>query len=60
MKERKKFIGVFTLVTINILAIDSLRNIPLTAPAGMAIVIFYIGGTLFALLSFLVLFKSIV
>ena len=50
MKERKKFIGVFTLVTINILAIDSLRNIPLTAPAGMAIVIFYIGGTLFMFL----------
>ena len=47
MAKKKKFIGVFTLVTINVLAIDSLRNIPLTAPAGLAIVLFYILGTLF-------------
>ncbi len=47
MTHKKKFIGVFTLVTINILAIDSLRNIPLTAPAGLRIVLFYIAGTLF-------------
>ncbi|HJO94387.1 MAG TPA: amino acid permease [Victivallales bacterium] len=50
MKDRKKLIGVLTLVTINVLAIDSLRNIPLTAPAGLVIVIFYIAGTLFMFL----------
>jgi glutamate:GABA antiporter len=47
MSNVKKNIGVLTLVTINILAIDSLRNIPLTAPAGFSIVLFYIIGTLF-------------
>jgi len=50
MRDRKKLIGVLSLVTINFLAIDSLRNIPLTAPAGIAIVLFYIGGTLFMFL----------
>jgi glutamate:GABA antiporter len=50
MRKKQKLIGVLTLVTINILAIDSLRNIPLTAPAGLAIVIFYIAGTLFMFL----------
>jgi glutamate:GABA antiporter len=47
MGKAKKNIGVLTLVAINILAIDSLRNIPLTAPAGWSIIVFYIIGAAF-------------
>lgn len=43
---RGKKIGMIGLVMINLIAIDSLRNIPITAPAGLKIVLFYIIGTL--------------
>lgn len=43
---RGKKIGMIGLVMINLIAIDSLRNIPITAPAGLKIVLFYLIGTL--------------
>ncbi len=41
-----KKIGMIGLVMINLIAIDSLRNIPLTAPAGLFIIVLYIAGVL--------------
>jgi len=41
-----KRIGAFGLVMINLIAIDSLRNIPLTAPAGLFILVLYLAGVL--------------
>lgn len=39
-------IGIIGLVMINLIAIDSLRNIPLTAPAGLFILVLYFAGAL--------------
>ncbi len=44
MKNKK--IGVYALLMINLIAIDSLRNIPLTAPAGILVIGMYIVGIL--------------
>ncbi len=41
-----KKIGIIGLVMINLIAIDSLRNIPLTAPAGLYILALYIAAVL--------------
>ncbi|HBM16806.1 MAG TPA: amino acid transporter [Lentisphaeria bacterium] len=40
MAQSRK-IGAIGLVMINLIAIDSLRNIPLTAPAGLAVIALY-------------------
>ncbi len=41
-----KKIGAIGLVMINLIAIDSLRNIPLTAPAGLFILVLYLAAVL--------------
>jgi len=41
-----KKIGALGLVMINLVAIDSLRNIPLTAPAGLSIIVLYLVAVL--------------
>lgn len=46
----KRALNVFTLVMINIIAIDSLRNLPANAEVGFSIAFFYLlGGVLFLL-----------
>lgn len=46
MKPRKA-LSVFSLTMINIIAIDSLRNLPVNAAYGSSIIFFYLLGTLF-------------
>lgn len=41
-----KKIGALGLVMINLIAIDSLRNIPLTAPAGLSVIVLYFAAVL--------------
>src|SRR5271154_1301725 len=44
----KKILGIFSLVMINVIAVDSLRAVPIGAEYGFSIVFFYIlGGLLF-------------
>ncbi|MDF1796524.1 MAG: APC family permease [Coxiellaceae bacterium] len=44
--SRKKVLSVFGLAMINVIAIDSLRNLPINAEYGLSIIAFYIIGTL--------------
>lgn len=47
---KNRVLSVFTLVMINVIAIDSLRNLPANASMGLGIVFFYlIAGVLFLL-----------
>lgn len=43
---KQKVLSVFTLVMINIIAVDSLRNLAITAEYGFSLVFFYVIGTL--------------
>lgn len=48
IKKPRKALSVFSLVMINIIAVDSLRSLPIGAEYGFTIVFFYIlGGLLF-------------
>lgn len=48
--KRNKTLSVFTLVMINIIAIDSLRNLPSNAATGLQIIFYYlIAGVIFLL-----------
>lgn len=47
---KKRVLSVFTLVMINVIAIDSLRNLPVSAALGMEIIFFYIVGAVCFLL----------
>lgn len=47
---RKKSLSVFSLVMINIVAIDSLRNLPINAQYGFGIVFFYVLASVIFLL----------
>ena len=40
-RQSNKPLGVFTLITINIIAIDSLRNLPANAASGYSIISYY-------------------
>jgi len=42
MHQSKKILSVFSLVMINVIAVDSLRTLPLTAKLGMHLVTFYL------------------
>jgi glutamate:GABA antiporter len=42
MAKSKRVLSVFTLVTINIVAIDSLRSLPINAQYGYSIIFFYL------------------
>lgn len=48
--SKQRVISVFTLVMINVIAIDSLRNLPAIAEMGLTIPLFYIIAALFFLL----------
>jgi glutamate:GABA antiporter len=50
LKNKRRVLSVFNLVMINIIAIDSLRSLPINAEYGLAIVFFYILGGLFFLM----------
>lgn len=43
----KKPIGIFTLVMINVIAVDSLRSLPATAQYGFSVVFYYLAAGLF-------------
>ena len=43
----KKILGVFGLVMINVIAVDSLRSLPTTAEYGFSVVFYYIMAALF-------------
>lgn len=42
MPQSKKILSVFSLVMINVIAVDSLRTLPLTAKMGLQLVAFYV------------------
>ena len=48
--HKSRVLSVFSLVMINIIAIDSLRNLPINAEYGFAIVFFYLIASLFFLI----------
>lgn len=49
-KPRNKPLSTFTLVMINVIAIDSLRNLPMNAKYGTSVIFFYVlAGILFLL-----------
>ncbi|MCD6055730.1 MAG: gadC [Gammaproteobacteria bacterium] len=43
---RKKTLSLFSLVMINVIAVDSLRNLPLSAEYGLSLLFFYAVGAL--------------
>lgn len=50
MQNIKKTLGVFSLVMINVVAVDSLRTLPFSAEYGLSLVFFYVlGGIVFFL-----------
>ena len=44
MSQSKKVLSVFSLVMINVIAVDSLRTLPLTAKLGLHLVAFYLAA----------------
>ena len=42
----KKPLSVFSLVMINVIAVDSLRNLPISAEYGLSLITFYVIGAL--------------
>jgi putative glutamate/gamma-aminobutyrate antiporter len=50
IKKPKKALSVFSLVMINIIAVDSLRSLPISAEYGFSIVFFYILGAILFLI----------
>lgn len=46
----KKTLGTFQLVMINVIAIDSIRTLPISAEFGLALIFFYLIGALFFML----------
>ncbi len=48
--SKNKVLGLFSLIMINVVAVDSLRSLPISAEYGFSIVFFYLlGGLLFLL-----------
>ncbi len=45
-KKPRRVLSVFTLVMINVIAVDSLRSLPISAEYGFSILFFYIVGAL--------------
>ncbi|WP_199911660.1 APC family permease [Dongshaea marina] len=45
-KKGKKALSVFSLVMINVIAVDSLRSLPISAEYGLSLVFYYIAGAL--------------
>ena len=42
MRQRKKVLSVFSLVMINVIAVDSLRTLPITAKLGASLISYYL------------------
>src|SRR6478672_5976935 len=42
MSHSKKVLSVFSLVMINIIAVDSLRTLPISAKLGMSLIFYYV------------------
>lgn len=47
IKKPKKVLGVFALVMINVIAVDSLRSLPFSAEYGFSLVFYYLVGAAF-------------
>ena len=47
MRNRHKVLGFFQVVMINVIAVDSIRNLPFSATYGFALVFFYLLAALF-------------
>ena len=45
-KKRKKSLGIFSLVMINIIAVDSIRALPISAEYGWSLIFYYILGAI--------------
>jgi len=50
MPKSRKVLNVFSLIMINIVAVDSLRSLPISAEYGFQLIFFYILGGLFFLI----------
>ncbi len=53
--NNKKVLSVFSLVMINVIAIDSLRNLPANAETGLAIIIYYLLASIIFLLPYILI-----
>src|SRR5262245_25822142 len=42
LKSSKKILGVFSLVMINVIAVDSLRSLPFSATYGFSLIFYYL------------------
>lgn len=42
MNQPKKVLSVFSLVMINVIAVDSLRTLPISAKLGLTLVSYYV------------------
>nr|WP_269570236.1 hypothetical protein [Legionella tunisiensis] len=42
MRSSKKVLSVFSLVMINVIAVDSLRTLPISAKLGLSLVSYYL------------------
>ena len=49
-KSKKKSLGLFHLIMINVIAVDSIRTLPFSASYGYSLVFFYLLATLFFLI----------
>lgn len=47
MNKQPKILSVFSLVMINVIAVDSLRTVPITAKLGMPLISYYLVAALF-------------
>ncbi len=47
VNDRKKTLGVFQLIMINVIAVDSLRTLPFSAEYGLSLVFFYLVAACF-------------
>jgi glutamate:GABA antiporter len=55
MNNNKKALSVFSLVMINVIAIDSLRSLPANAETGLAIIFYYLAASIIFLLPYLLI-----
>ncbi|CAH0538981.1 APC family permease [Vibrio marisflavi] len=46
-RKNKKALSVFSLVMINVIAVDSLRSLPISAEYGLSLIFYYIAGAIF-------------
>ena len=44
--HKRKALSVFSLVMINVIAVDSLRTLPISAEYGLGLIFFYVLGAI--------------